>query len=193
MMIWASVEGTVMSSEKRSLDHNTDLNISSELEEVLPEVDDLSLINPQQITVPYFEKSYNPTSPVYSPGMWGISTPDGPPPQRYSPVSPDGPPPQRYSPVSPDGPPPQRYSPVSPDGPPPGVYTPPTPPLPQSNMSGQEVTKILEDINEKLDELKEGKPEEEEEDEDILKIKEPKEEESSKGGGGETKKIRITN
>ena len=56
-------------------------------------------------------------------------------------------------------------------------------------MSGQEVTKILEDINEKLDELKE--PKEEEEDEDILKIKEPKEEESSKGGGGETKKIKI--
>jgi DNA-directed RNA polymerase II subunit RPB2 len=201
MMIWASVEGTVMSSEKRSLDHNTDLNISSELEEVLPEVDDLSLINPQQITVPYFEKSYNPTSPVYSPGDWGISTPEGPPPGVYTPRSPEGPPPGVYTPRSPegpppgvytprspDGPPPGVYTPRSPDGPPPGVYTPPTPP-PPSNMSGQEVTKILEDINEKLDELKE--PKEEEEDEDILKIKEPKEEESSKGGGGETKKIKI--
>jgi DNA-directed RNA polymerase II subunit RPB2 len=205
MMIWVSVEGTVLSSEKRSLDHNSDLNISSELEEVIPEVDGLSLIQPNQITVPYFEKSYNPTSPVYSPGDWGISTPEGPPPtspygQRqvyYSPRSPDGPPPRSqygqtqgyYSPRSPDGPPP-----TSPYGPPPtSPYGPqPTSPDgPPPNMSGQEVTKILEDINEKLDELKEGKEGESEEDEDILKIKKPNEEDSSKSGGGETKKIII--
>ena len=191
MMIWASVEGTVLPSEKKSLDHNSDLNISSELEEVNPEVENLSLIQPEQMTVPYFEKSYNPTSPVYSPGDWGISTPEGPPPRspygtrgQYSPVSPEGPPPR--SPYGTRG----QYSPVSPEGPPPGVYTPPTPPLPPSNMSGQEVTKILEDINEKLHELKEGKDEDPEDDEDILKIKEPKEEEESKGGG-ETKKIKI--
>ena len=51
---------------------------------------------------------------------------------------------------------------------------------------------MLEDINEKLDELKEVKIDEpkEEEEEDILKVKEPKEEEST-GGKSETKKIII--
>ena len=226
MMLWSSVEGYVFSSERNSLENNM---ISSDLEEVTPEVDDLSLIQPEHITIPYFEKSYNPTSPVYSPGAWGISTPEGLPPSSpyglppsvytpktpegfppsspyglppsvYTPKTPEGFPPSVYTPKTPEGPPPSVYTPKTPEGPPPSVYTPKTPEgFPpsvysqnESSMTGQQVTKMLEDINEKLDELKEVKIDEpkEEEEEDILKVKEPKEEEST-GGKSETKKIII--